>query len=214
MNVDEGVIKYKLQFTATAEPQLTQIMALNAWRRILFLTRLIGQDSQRYNGCGYGNISMRWASGRGKTGFVISGSQTGHIEHLCGRHYAIVTACDPEANRVAAHGQTRPSSEALTHGVVYDCQPAINCVMHAHSPEIWRHAAQLRLAATSASVTYGTPAMAAEVRHLLSEQGHPQQGLFVMGGHDDGIVAFGPSPALAGQILIDHLARALALEAQ
>ena len=44
----EGVIQYQLDFTAGPSPDFEQINELNAWRRILYLLHLIGQDPDRY----------------------------------------------------------------------------------------------------------------------------------------------------------------------
>ena len=58
----EGVIKYRLEHRAgPLEPRLYGDLAcqLNAWRELLALTGLVGQDPQRYGGAGFGNVSAR-----------------------------------------------------------------------------------------------------------------------------------------------------------
>ncbi|MEJ2698515.1 MAG: class II aldolase/adducin family protein [Desulfuromonadales bacterium] len=209
----EGVIKFQLDFTQG--PPLTgkELSEINAWRRILFLLRLIGQDPERYDGLGYGNLSERvgpFSAPAAERRFIISGTQTGGLEQLEEQHYVTVTECYPDENRVVAEGPIRPSSESLTHGTLYGLDDSLRSVMHVHSPEIWRHFRELGIPRTAEDAAYGSPEMAAEVRRLLSgtEGGC---GLFAMGGHEDGLVAFGRSHEEAGTLLLQHLAKALQL---
>ena len=214
---EEGVIKFDLQF-AESEPLADAAIAeLSAWRRILWQLELVGQDPGRYEGYGYGNVSQRIGRAdepAGKRRFVISGTQTGELRDLDSRHYSVVTAYDPAGNRVIAQGPARPSSESLTHGVVYDLDASIRVVLHVHSPEIWQQAAELQLPVTDAGAAYGTPAMAAEVRRLYQASGTARAGIFSMGGHLDGIVSFGASTGEAGSVLLQALAAALAARQQ
>lgn len=211
MSKQEGVIKFHLDFTPAPPLPADDIAVINAWRAKLYQEKLIGQDPARYGGYGYGNLSMRLAPYEAAPAlrrFVISGSQTGHLAELGPEHYAIVTAFYPEENRVIAHGPIRPSSESLTHGAVYAIDPAIRVVLHAHSPEIWQAAGTLSIPITAPSVPYGTPAMAAEVARLFAESDVAQQRIFSMGGHEDGIVAFGETAEAAGDVLLATLAAA------
>ena len=204
----EGVIKFQLDYRSAPAPPAGDIASLNSWRRILFLLRLIGQDAQRYDGLGYGNLSQRLLppGSDQAAAFVISGTQTGGLATLQPEHYTRVLECDPIANRVVARGPVRPSSECLTHGVLYALDERVQCVMHVHSPEIWGQASRLAIPVTDPDVAYGTPAMAGEVQRIYPHAA--QHGVFSMGGHQDGIVAFGDSTHLAGRRLVELLARA------
>jgi hypothetical protein len=82
--------------------------------------------------------------------------------------------------------------------------------MHAHSPHIWRHAAELQLPMTE-DVPYGTPEMAQEVARLYRESDVAQKRIFGMAGHEDGIVTFGATAEEAGFVMLGTLARALQL---
>jgi hypothetical protein len=210
---EEGVIKFDLQFTESEPVVGANIAELNTWRRILWQLELIGQDPDRYGGYSYGNVSQRIGRRNepaGRRRFVISGTQTGKLPELDVEHYSIVNAYDPASNRVVAEGPMKPSSESLTHGVIYDLDAAIRVVLHVHSPDIWQHAAALQIAVTDAGAAYGTPAMAAEVRRLYQTYGTDRAGIFSMGGHEDGIVSFGVSAGEAGSVLLHALAAALA----
>jgi L-ribulose-5-phosphate 4-epimerase len=206
MEQQEGVIQFDLQWQQTGAIQ-ANLTALNAWRDILWKLSLIGEDPRRYEGYGFGNVSQRHDTGNQ---FIISGSQTGHISKIEECHYALVTGFDPNSNRVIAQGPARPSSESMTHGVIYSLDKSVNCVLHVHSPDIWNEASKMNLPLTRSGVAYGTPEMAAEVCRLFRETEVAERGIFAMAGHQDGVVTFGATPEAAGLTLIKTLARASA----
>jgi hypothetical protein len=208
---DEGVIKFRLDHKVTAALPASRLTALRAWHRICHRLDLLGRDPGRYGGFAYGNISQRSAPGFAQ-GFVISGTQTAGRAELSPEDYAEILDWDVAANRVGARGPCRPSSESITHGMIYDTAPPAGFVVHAHSPEIWSGAARLGLAATAAEVAYGTPEMARAVRDLF-ETGtlSPERGVFVMLGHEDGVVSYGSDPEAAGSLMVATLARAFQL---
>ena len=214
MSKQEGVIKFQLDFTPAPPLPAHELAVINHWRALLYQHKLIGQDPARYGGYGYGNLSVRLAPYDAPPAlrrFIISGSQTGDLAELGPEHYTVVTECHPAENRLVATGPIRPSSESLTHGAVYALDPAIRVVLHAHSPEIWHAASALAIPTTDATVAYGTPAMATEVARLYATTDLAQRRIFSMGGHEDGIVSFGETAEVAGQVLLDALAAALAL---
>ena len=205
---EEGVIKFDLRFDSAPPVSLSALGELNAWRTILRKLDLIGQDPERYGGCGFGNVSQRTDPLAGPCGhrqFVISGTQTGQLGVLNATHYATVKYYDPERNQDAAIGPVRPSSESLTHGMIYDLDDEIRVVLHVHSPDIWRAASSLDIPVTDATVAYGTPKMAEEVQRLFDMTEVREKKIFSMGGHEDGVVSFGTSAEEAGRILLRTL---------
>jgi ribulose-5-phosphate 4-epimerase/fuculose-1-phosphate aldolase len=212
---EEGVIRFDLEFTAAAPVTIPALDELNAWRRILLQLGLIGQDPKRYGGYGFGNISRRlppFDASENHRPFIISGSQTGHLTELSVAGFATVSDYDADHNRVVATGPIKPSSESLTHGSVYNVNNDIRVILHVHSPNIWRCASMMNLPATDASVPYGTPAMAREVERLFEAVDHIETGVFVMGGHEDGVIAFGHTVDEAGSMLVRTLAHSYACE--
>jgi hypothetical protein len=209
MTPREGVVQFNLTFLPADPLPAATIGILNAWRRILYRLGMIGQDPHRYGGLGYGNVSIRAASGNAAS-FIISGTQTGGMDRLFPEHYTLVTAFDPAANSVAAEGVVRPSSESLTHGSLYRLDRMIGAVIHAHSPEIWTQADAIGLPVTRRDVHYGTPEMAEEVCRLFQNTPVGVLKIFAMGGHEDGIVAFGGGMEQAGLTLVRYLALATA----
>lgn len=210
----EGVIKFNLEFREAPPLPAAELREINAWRRILFLLRLTGQDPSRYDGLGYGNISQRlepYDAPPEQRRFVISGTQTGGLAELGPEHYTAVLESHPEENRLVAEGPLRPSSESLTHATLYTLDASLRCVMHAHSPEIWRHAVALGLPCTDPAAAYGTMEMAAETRRLMRDATVRAGGIFIMGGHEDGVVSFGRTAEEAGTVLLHLLARAFQL---
>jgi ribulose-5-phosphate 4-epimerase/fuculose-1-phosphate aldolase len=206
---EEGVIKFDLRFTPSSLDAQVLPDDLRRWRDRLWQEGLIGQQAERYDGYGYGNISCRlppFDAPPGQRAFLISGSQTGKLPRLDARHYAVVSACDIRQNRVTAYGPIEPSSEALTHAMLYEQDDDIHMVFHVHSPTIWQAADSMGLPVTAADIAYGTPEMAQEVARLFRETDVRQQQVFAMGGHEDGIIAFGSNAQQTGDILLDCLA--------
>ncbi|MCL7959606.1 MAG: class II aldolase/adducin family protein [marine benthic group bacterium] len=210
----EGVI----QFEAEHEQRELEtrrfgelVCELIAWREIMALTGLVGQEPGLYEGAGYGNVSARIgprSAALGRRSFLITGSQTSGNRCIGLGDFAVVDEYDYRANRVRSHGCVMPSSESMTHAAAYDASPLVRSVLHAHSPVLWRRRRSLGLPETDPSVPYGTPEMALEVGRLYRETVLPERQIFAMGGHEDGIVALGRSPAEAGGTLLRWLARA------
>jgi len=204
----EGVIKFQLDFTEGPAPAKELLVELNEWRAVFREHGLLGQDPQRYQGYGFGNLSRR-NPGRIIDSFVISGTQTGHLQALRPEDYATVLKCNPETNHLKATGQIKPSSEALSHGILYQCAPEILWVMHLHSPDIFRNRTRLNLPCTHPDADYGTPEMATEILKLVQSRDRKEPGLLVMAGHQDGILAYGSSAHAAGTLVTETLCRAL-----
>ena len=209
MTVQEGVVQFNLTFLPADPLPAAMLGSLNAWRQILFRLGLIGQDPRRYGGLGFGNVSIRMASGNAAS-FIISGTQTGGMDRLSPEHYSLVKSCDPATNSVVAEGIVRPSSESLTHGSLYRLDHTIGAVIHAHSPQIWSQADAIGLPQTNPNAPYGTPEMAEEVSRLFQSTPVSILKIFAMGGHEDGIVAFGRNMEQAGLTLVRYLALATA----
>ena len=214
----EGVIRFEVEHEARALEERVlgeTARVLAAWREVLARLGLIGQDPARYEGLGYGNASARIGPfgdvPRGRRRFLVTGTQTGHRRQITLSDFCVVECWDLDANRVRSAGPVQPSSESLTHGAVYDVAPAARVVLHGHAPEIWRRARALGLPVTRPEALNGTPAMAREVQRLYRESTLSATGLLVMGGHEDGVLAFGASAAEAGGTLVRYLARACAL---
>jgi len=211
----EGFIQYRLehQFRALDRNRYAdQVCKLAAWREVLSLAGLVGQDPRRYGGAGFGNVSSRVgppSSGRGRRTFLITGTQTGAKRTVGMGEFALVEEYDYNGNRLTSHGTVQPSSEALTHAALYDMGPQIRCVLHAHSPAIWQRSKEMRLPTTDPSAGYGTPEMALEVQRLYAGTGLAESRLLAMGGHQDGVVVFGHTLEEAGQVLLTALARAI-----
>lgn len=210
MNEQEGVIKYRLQHRHSNLASSTDTGPINAWRTLLFRLKLIGQTPEKYQGLGYGNISQRVRAG--DTPFLISGTQTGHLDYLKSEHFAIVEKASPLHNAIYSTGPCKPSSEALTHASVYIHAPHAQAVIHVHCPEIWHNTLKLQLPHTAADIAYGTVEMARAVEHLFISGQLDSMPIFCMLGHEDGVVSFGETLESAAISLLTQYAYALALE--
>ena len=214
----EGVIQFELDHRETRLDavldgggyEMPFLPTLDGWRCVLKRLGLVGQDPNRYDGYGFGNLSHRLvaAEGTAAASFVVSGSQTGERDLLALDGWALVKSWDLESFRVESEGPLPPSSESLTHALVYDMKRDVHCVVHVHSPELWHAARDLDLLRTSPDVDYGSPEMLQQVRSLFG-LGLSDVGVFAMAGHEDGIVAFGADADDACGRLLTYLARAL-----
>lgn len=195
--LDEGYIKYESHWTPGPATHVLAARELERWRKPLYEARLIGEYAEQ--GVGYGNLSVR----RGSSGlFLISGTQTGHLPVTDESHYSLVTDCDIRANVVRCSGPIQASSEAMTHASIYALGDAIGAVVHAHSPELWRHYLG-KLPTTSPDVAYGTPDMAQELERLYRMEGLRESGVAVMAGHDDGLISFGTTIEEAAERMLN-----------
>ena len=161
-----------------------KLAELNAWRRKLLELRLIGVDSK---GVGFGNLSVRNGA---TTDFYITGSATGGISELTSAHCARVVAYDFEKNWLRYEGLAIPSSESLTHAAIYEADPIACAIIHFHEAILWATLLE-RVPTSSKGVSYGTPEMAYEIARLFKVSDVRRRKLFVMAGHEGGIVAFG-----------------------
>lgn len=214
---EQGIISYNLQLRSAPPLAWERLQVLDGWRQILYLLGLIGRDPKRYGGFAFGNISRRLLTGHppaGRHPFVISGSQTGGLPRLSAEHYVTVVHCCPEEALVVAEGQLPPSAEALTHAALYDADDGVRYVMHVHCPELWRRAGPLGIAQTDATAAGGTVALARAIADLLQDPAVRRQGIFAMGGHEDGLVAFGRSAQGAAFALTALLVRSRVLDGE
>ena len=209
MAEQEGVIKYKLDFTTQSLVIDDAILReINAARDVMCREGLIGADASRYGGLGFGNLSVRYGA-PAKGELLISGSQTGHLAELTASDIACVTGSDSQHNVLEAKGLTVPSSESMTHAVLYQSDASIDAIIHVHSPDIWYHGAALGLPATASEIVYGTPQMARAVALLASDARRGKMPMtFTMRGHQDGVIAAGENLAQCVLALRQLLKRA------
>lgn len=187
MNKQEGVIKYDLVFCEVELCFEHDFSSLSRWHHRFKQAGILGQDAERYDGLGFGNISERIDD----SSFLISGTQTGYLAELAPSDYALVTNADVSINRIEARGQVKPSSEALTHAAVYALNTEVRYVFHVHSADIWNRRSALCLPQTGAEIPYGTPEMADEMKRLNRQGLFQDRQVFAMAGHEDGIIGFG-----------------------
>jgi ribulose-5-phosphate 4-epimerase/fuculose-1-phosphate aldolase len=181
---DEGVIKFRLTLKRAPAPEQVQVYKLG----------LIGEYPNEK--IGYGNLSSRLP----RKAFIITGSQTGHLAHLQAHHYTKVIDCDLKKGSVTAEGLIPPSSESLTHFGIYQANPSIQYVFHVHHSKLWEMLQNGNFDSIDENVPYGTQEMANAAHHLLSDK---TSGVFVMKGHEDGIISYGATAEDAGKNLLD-----------
>jgi ribulose-5-phosphate 4-epimerase/fuculose-1-phosphate aldolase len=174
---------------------LDALAELNACRRKLVDQHLLGVYS---NGVGFGNMSVR----DGQTAsFYITGSATGGLRELAAADCVRVVSYDFARNWLSYQGTAIPSSESLTHAAIYQADSSVSAVIHCHDSVLWR-ALLDRAPTTSKTVAYGTPEMAYEIIRLFETTDVRTKKIFIMAGHEDGIVAFGKNLEEAIDVLM------------
>ncbi len=164
------------------EKYAKEISKLQEIRQVLRDFDWIGRDVHRYQNTGFGNLSARISEG-----FLISPSQSSHLERLTDDAYTWVKKSDIHQNRVYSIGHALPSSESMTHAMIYRLCPEIDFVLHGHVPHLW----QKSLIATDPKVGYGTIEMANEIKRLFDQGMLKPYQIFKMSGHLDGVLLFG-----------------------
>jgi len=195
----DGVIKYTIEHTTFDARIPYDIYAqLEEVRTRLHHLGLIGVDPE---GVGYGNISLKEKIAS-KT-FYVTATQTGHLSRLGTSLYTQVNNYDFSTFTLKSKGKEKPSSEALSHAMIYELDPAIRAVIHIHSKPLWLFLQQRGTLATTAP--YGTRAMTEEIAGLYPDTSPLSSPLFVMKGHEDGIIVFGENLQKAEKVLLGLL---------
>ena len=186
---ETGVVKFGSEHIAREITDFDQLDELNAVREKLRACGWMGVD---VNGIGFGNISLR----AGTTNmFYITASGTGGLARLGPDHIAKVTAVDVARNWLRCEGALA-SSESLTHAAVYAANAQARAVIHCHSAELWPRLMHV-VPTTLLEVDYGTPELAVEVAQLFATTDLATEKIFVMGGHENGLISFGSNLAEA-----------------
>lgn len=136
------------------------------------------------NSIGFGNISVRNKTLSNQ--FIITGSATGGVSTLKNSHLALVEHYNIAENQLWCKGETIGSSESLTHAAIYSSNPEVNAVIHIHSRQLWTKYLN-KLPTSDENAEYGTPEMAISIQKIMDGK---YEGLVIMGGHEDGIIAF------------------------
>ena len=205
----DGVIKFACRWKQSDCISETDLGDLPAARRTLIGLGLIGVGA---DGIGYGNLSMRRIPRACVTvghepisvGFLVTGSQTGHLKNPGPEAYSFVNVWDCERNWLECVGLCKASSESLSHAALYELSSEIKAVVHVHGSTIW-NAWENPETRTNENIPYGTPAMALELQRIALQHARLDEGVLCMGGHKDGIIAWARSVTEATALIVDLL---------
>jgi ribulose-5-phosphate 4-epimerase/fuculose-1-phosphate aldolase len=190
----EGYVKYTAEHTIATPIEAPHWTELNDARTRLHKLGLIGVNS---GGIGFGNLSIRYHGDE----FLISGTATGALPELSSGEYCLIKSFDLIQNRVVTEGPVQASSESMTHGAVYQSFASVNCVIHIHSRSIFDGMIRDRYSATPENAAFGTPEIALAIRKCVSEI-NENEGVIVLAGHDEGVIAYGPSVEKALNLIL------------
>lgn len=200
--IDDGVVKYNLDFTLKDVDIKNEYEKIEEVRTRLYALGLIGAYE---NGIGYGNISLRYKE---SDKFVITATQTGHLSSLNVNEYSLVDGIDFKSFKTTASGQSKPSSECITHAAIYGLDDSINAVIHIHNERLWNFMLQNSFLSTN-DTPYGTPKMVEDVIYIYKDINVLSNNIFVMKGHFEGIVTFGKSLKDAEKTLYEIIKKLL-----
>ena len=178
----DGVIKYSIEHQTVDTPLFSGYEQLETLRTRLFTLGLIGEK----DGIGYGNLSMR---DKNSKPFFITATQTGRKQTLSREYYTYISNYDFSTFKVISKGTQKPSSEALSHAMIYAIDERIATVIHIHSLALWKFMQEKNNLATTAE--YGTAEMVEEIAELYTNLDPMINNVFVMKGHEEGIITFG-----------------------
>ena len=196
---DEGYIKFSFAHEAAPAPAHPRLHDLMRIRDDLHEWELIGVLPE---GIGYGNISTRI---EGTPKFIITGSGTGLKFPIAPVHFCEVVSFDIAKNSVICRGPLPASSESMSHGAIYAARPDAHAVIHIHDLVMFHMLIREGAPQTPADAAFGTPEMARAVGRLAATL--PPVACMVMAGHEDGLIAFGPDPQSARDILWEVYSR-------
>jgi len=193
--VDEGYIKYTIKHLNGLEPLYFWTMKISRIRTGLFDLGLIGATNE---GIGYGNISTRLGC---SPGFVISGAATGAKRELGPEDFSEVLSFDTKTNRVSCMGKIRSSSESMSHGAIYNADIGVKSVIHVHHQGMWEYMLANAYPSTSERAAFGTPELAEEIKGLVVQRAGTN-GVFVLKGHQEGVIAYASRLEDARELLL------------
>ncbi len=197
----EGVIKFNTSGHREVDPFSWHLLAeLESFRKKLNLKNLIGHDPVL--NVGFGNISKREA---GNT-FFITGSQTGKLHDLNGSHYVKILEVDLDQMGLRSEGPILPSSESISHGVIYHSNANVGAVIHIHNHSLWLASQseehEVDLMFTTREAEYGSQLLAEELKNLSAAK---DEGIISMLGHQDGLIFFGRNLERSYELLTEFL---------
>jgi L-ribulose-5-phosphate 4-epimerase len=196
---EKGYVQFRYHWEFAPPPAAPGVEELLRWRERLYQAGLVGVYP---DGIGFGNLSFRLS---GTDRFVVTGTGTGHLAVLRAEHLTEVVGYDLDANHLRCRGPVVASSESLSHATVYRSDPAAEAVIHVHHLPLWERLRD-RIPTTDAAAEAGTPAMAYAIERLFRETDVRDAGVFVMGGHREGLMSFGRTLEEAGERILAAVA--------
>jgi putative hydrolase of the HAD superfamily len=201
----DGVIKYSLNHRKTQitlpKDQINQLIELRDKLHELHLIGVYPPDHYLTPNVGFGNASLRYTS---DGQFIVSGSHTGDIEKTKPNDYSLVIDFNVNSNSLMSKGETKPSSESLTHAAIYEIAPEVNCVIHVHNKELWENHEKFNMLTTPKDVLYGTPDMARAIQDVYKKNSQLEAPICML-GHIEGLLTWGKTKEDALQLYLKVL---------
>lgn len=177
--------KFETIFEGRAIPDDTRMAEIMEWGAKLFAMGLLPGESGR----NVGNFSFR-----NDKGFVITAGGVNKGK-LTPKNFVQVIGCNLDTKKVRAIGELEPSSETMTHHLLYRERHDINAIIHVHDNLVMEQAEALGIKVTENVHPYGTTELAYEIEKAVGSQRY-------IGIKGHGVISLGKSVWEAGRIVL------------
>lgn len=176
--------KFETEFKNEEIPQDTRIYEILSLGQKFKKMGLLPHE----DGGNAGNLSFR-----NSRGFVITagGKDKGKLTQ---RDFVQVLKASLDSMKVIAEGEEQPSSETLTHHLLYMERKDINAIIHVHDDTVLKNAHKLKIKSTERKHPYGTAELAKDIKKSVGDGN-----FLAVKGH--GVIALGKSMWEAGKII-------------
>ncbi|MBN1896681.1 MAG: class II aldolase/adducin family protein [Candidatus Aenigmarchaeota archaeon] len=176
--------KFRTEFKSNDIPQDTRIYEIIRLGEKFKKMGLLPDE----DGGHAGNFSFR-----NSKGFVITsgGRDKGNLSQ---KNFVQVLNVNVDSGRVIVKGEEQPSSETLTHHLLYSGRKSVNAVIHVHDDIVLKNAHKLNIKSTERKHPYGTAELAKDIYKSIG-----RENFLAVRGH--GVIATGKSLWEAGKII-------------
>jgi len=176
--------KFKTEFKSDNIPEDTRIYEIIGLGEKFKKMGLLPHE----DGGNAGNISFR-----NNEGFVITagGKDKGKLSQ---RDFVQVLKVSMDSMKVIAEGEEQPSSETLSHDILYKERKDINAIIHVHDDLVLENAHKLNIKSTERKHSYGTPELAKDIQKSIGKEN-----FIAVRGH--GVISIGKSLWEAGKLI-------------
>jgi len=132
MSKKQEIIKFKIEHEC--KPLIgIDISQFKIYKSLLLKRGLIGTLKEgEFAGYDCGNLSVRTMNDKSELNVLITGTQTSGKPKVILNDFALILEYDSDSFLIKSCGEIKPSSETPLHWSVYEADPKIKAIIHAH----------------------------------------------------------------------------------